>query len=214
MSSEFIVHVVDDDAAVRHSLAFLLATVGLPTRLHETAESFLSVAQAGAISGCVVTDVRMPGMDGLELQRELKQRGHTLPVIVITGHGDVPLAVAAMKEGAFDFIEKPFDDAVIISSVRSALDRHRAAAKGEGEAAEARSRLSALSQRERQVLDGVVEGLPNKSIAAQLGISPRTVEIYRSHLMMKMQTDSLSQLIRLALLAGITPRGASRPLAD
>ena len=203
MSGEMLVHVVDDDLAVRQSLAFLLASDGIPVRLHDSAGAFLeAVAQP---AGCLVTDVRMPGIDGIELLRRLKARGDALPVIVMTGHADVPLAVAAMREGAVDFIEKPFDDEVFLTAVRAALDRGRKCAGRDAVAAEIRQRVAALSERELQVLDELVAGKPNKVIAQDLGISPRTVEIYRANVMAKMQAGSLAELVRTAL---IVDRGA------
>jgi two-component system response regulator FixJ len=201
MRSEAVVHVVDDDTAVRQSLAFLLASDGLAVRLHESASSFLeSVTEPTA--GCVLTDVRMPGIDGIELLRRLKAQGFTLPVIVMTGHADVPLAVEAMKEGAVDFIEKPFDDDLLLAAVRVALERHQKNSAEDAQTLEVRARIKSLSERERQVLDGLVAGKANKVIAYDLGISPRTVEIYRANLMTKMQAGSLSELVRMALLAG------------
>ncbi len=198
MSGEMLVHVVDDDLAVRQSLAFLLASDGIPVRLHDSAAAFLgAVAQP---TGCLVTDVRMPGIDGIELLRRLKARGDGLPVIVMTGHADVPLAVAAMREGAVDFIEKPFDDEVFLTAVRAALDRGRRSAERDAVAAEIRQRVAALSERELQVLDELVAGKPNKVIAQDLGISPRTVEIYRANVMAKMQAGSLAELVRTALM--------------
>lgn len=202
MANDLPVHVVDDDIAVRQSLAFLFATAGISTRLHESAQAFLQLSPDETI-GCLVTDIRMPGIDGLELQRLLKQRGDTIPVIVITGHGDVPLAVAAMKEGAVDFIEKPFDDEAILRAVRAALDSHGRVLAKQSETAEIGSRLSSLSERERQVLEGLIEGHANKTIAFNLSISPRTVEIYRANLMTKMQASSLSELVRMAVAAGL-----------
>jgi two-component system response regulator FixJ len=151
----------------------------------------------------------MPGMDGLELQRRLKQRGNTMPVIVITGHGDVPLAVTAMKEGAVDFIEKPFDDSTMINAVRSALDRQQQEVARSGAATATMQRLESLSERERQVLQGLIDGQANKMIAQNLSISPRTVEIYRANLMTKMQASSLSELVRMAIMAGIVGDGAA-----
>ncbi|QJP15672.1 response regulator transcription factor FixJ [Starkeya sp. ORNL1] len=202
MSNDLIVHVVDDDIAVRRSLAFLFATAGIPARLHESALAFLDAAPDDAF-GCILTDIRMPGMDGLELQRRLRQRGNTMPVIVMTGHGDVPLAVTAMKEGAADFIEKPFDDDAIIDAVRAALER-QSQDRDRKEAVEAvAQRVGSLSEREHQVLLGLIEGHSNKVIAQNLSISPRTVEIYRANLMTKMQASSLSKLVRMALTAGI-----------
>ncbi|MBR2691027.1 MAG: response regulator [Aquamicrobium sp.] len=196
-----VVHVVDDDPDVRKSLGFLLATADFAIRLHDSATAFLTAAST-EIRGCIVSDVRMPGIDGIEFLRQLKARGQAVPVIVITGHADVALAVQAMKEGAVDFIEKPFEDHVLIDAVHSALANRDLAAATHAQAADIRNRLSTLSQRERQVLDGLVAGLPNKSIAYDLGISPRTVEIHRANLMNKMQAGSLSHLVRMALAAG------------
>jgi two-component system response regulator FixJ len=194
-----IVHVVDDDADVRQSLAFLLSTVGLAVRVHPSATAFLEVLPE-VQDGCIVTDVRMPGIDGIELQRRLKARGVTLPVIVMTGHGDIALAVEAMKAGAMDFIEKPFDDEVLIAAIRAALSRRAGDRERNARIGEVRERLKLLSERERQVLDGLVAGKPNKIIAHDLGISARTVEIYRANVMTKMQADSLSALVRMALV--------------
>ncbi|KLK91764.1 response regulator FixJ [Microvirga vignae] len=206
MPSEAIVHVVDDDLAVRQSLSFLLASDGLPVRLHESASAFLDSVKS-ASDGCIVTDVRMPGIDGIEFLRRLKSHGFTLPVIVMTGHADVPLAVEAMKEGAIDFIEKPFDDDLFLAAVRAALKHQQEHAHHEAQTAEVRARVEALSERESQVLEGLVAGKANKVIAYDLGISPRTVEIYRANVMTKMQASSLSELVRMALLVGIRPTG-------
>jgi two-component system response regulator FixJ len=195
------VHVVDDDLAVRQSLAFLLASDGLPVRLHESASAFLD-AVVEAPAGCIVTDVRMPGIDGITFLRRLKERGFALPVIVMTGHADVPLAVEAMKEGAVDFVEKPFDDELFLAAVRSALSRQAESVEQDAHAAEIRARIDELSEREAQVLDGLVAGKANKVIAYDLGISPRTVEIYRANVMTKMQAGSLSELVRMALQVG------------
>jgi two-component system response regulator FixJ len=202
MPSNGTVHVVDDDLAVRQSLSFLLATVGLPVRLHESAAAFLETVKE-PIAGCIVTDVRMPEIDGIEFLRRLRSRGVSAPVIVMTGHADVPLAVEAMKQGAIDFIEKPFDDDLFIAAVRAALDRQEQNAHQNSQAAEIQVRLESLSERERQVLDGLVAGKANKVIAYDLGISPRTVEIYRANVMGKMQAASLSELVRMALLSGL-----------
>lgn len=209
MPSEAVVHVVDDDLAVRQSLSFLLASDGLAVRLHESASAFLDSVKA-APDGCIVTDVRMPGIDGIEFLRRLKSRGFTLPVIVMTGHADVPLAVEAMKEGAIDFIEKPFDDDLFLSVVRAALKRQEMHAHQEALLAEVRARVQALSERESQVLEGLVAGKANKVIAYDLGISPRTVEIYRANVMTKMQASSLSELVRMALLVGVNPEGVGK----
>jgi len=199
MQSDMAVHVVDDDVAVRKSLAFLLASEGLLVRLHESASAFLDDASS-IEAGCIVADVRMPGIDGIELIRRLKARGIVLPVIVMTGHADVPMAVEAMKEGAVDFLEKPFGDEVFLDAVRSALARQEKNSQQGTQIAEIQGRFDALSERERQVLDGLVAGKANKVIAYDLGISPRTVEIYRANVMAKMHAKSLSELVRLALL--------------
>jgi two-component system response regulator FixJ len=199
LSNSQVVHVIDDDVAVRQSLAFLLSTAGFAVRVHESATAFLEVLPATQV-GCIVTDIRMPEMDGLELQRRLRASKIGVPVIVITGHGDVALAVEAMKAGAADFIEKPFDDEVLLGAIRSALTRRAQDTKDETRTAEIRSRLEHLSSREREVLDGMVAGKANKIIAYELGISPRTVEVYRANVMTKMQADSLSDLVRMVLL--------------
>lgn len=194
-----VVHVIDDDADVRQSLAFLLTAAGFTVRVHESAVAFLAVL-AEAREGCVVTDIRMPQMNGLELQRRLGELKAGLPVIVMTGHGDVPLAVEAMKAGAVDFIEKPFDDEVLLSAVRAALARRARESARDALTLEIRDRFKRLSEREREVLDRLVAGKANKMIAFELGISPRTVEIYRANVMTKMQADSLSELVRMALI--------------
>ena len=200
MPAETYVHVIDDDEAVRDSLAFLLETADMTVRTYESANEFLDQL-GGAAPGCIVTDVRMPGMSGIELVRHLSDRGVTMPVIVITGHGDVPLAVEAMRAGVSDFIEKPFSDDAILMSLRQALDRGRDQITLSAERAEVARRLASLSTRERQVLKGLVAGHPNKVVAIELGISPRTVEVYRANLMTKMHAASLSELVRMALLA-------------
>jgi two-component system response regulator FixJ len=201
VSTSQVVHVIDDDVAVRQSLAFLLSTAGFAVRVHESAVDFLEALPATQ-AGCIVTDIRMPEMDGLELQRRLRASKVGVPVIVITGHGDIALAVEAMKAGAADFIEKPFDDEVLLGAIRSALARRAEHAKGETRTAEVRNRLELLSAREREVLDGLVAGKANKVIAYDLGISPRTVEVYRANVMTKMQADSLSDLVRMVVLEG------------
>jgi two-component system response regulator FixJ len=203
MTADADAHVIDDDEAVRESIGFLLRTAQLSVKTYETASAFLAVAPTVG-SGCIITDVRMPGVSGIDLLRRLKEMGLRLPVIVITGHGDVPLAVEAMKFGAVDFLEKPFDDDVLLASVRSALDRSHAGAQLETERAEIRARIATLSNREHEVLDGLVAGHPNKVIAFDLGISPRTVEIYRANVMTKMKAASLSELVRMALVAGVS----------
>ena len=211
MPNEQVVHVVDDDVAVRQSLSFLLASDGLPVRLHETASAFLEAVDDAAV-GCVVTDVRMPGIDGIELLRRLRVGGITLPVIVMTGHADVPMAVEAMREGAVDFIEKPFDDDVFLASVRSALRLREQHAQREAQVSMVQTRIQSLSERERQVLDGLVAGKANKVIAFDLGISPRTVEIYRANVMTKMQAGSLSELVRMIMRTEADPDVRDRAL--
>jgi len=204
MTVERVVHIVDDDDGVRQSLAFLLSSAGLPVRLYDSATAFLA-ALASVQGGCLITDMRMPDMTGLELLRELRARALGLPTIVITGHGDVPLAVEAMKAGAVDFIEKPFEEQAILDAVRAALER--CGDEGDGDRAAVVGKLALLSDRERQVLDGLISGHANKTIAHNLGISPRTVEVYRANLMAKMQAKSLSELIRMAILADVRPAG-------
>jgi two-component system response regulator FixJ len=198
MAAEGVVHVIDDDADVRQSLVFLLSAAGLAVQVHESAIAFLE-ALPHLPAGCVVTDIRMPRMDGLELQRRLRELDAALPVIVMTGHGDVPLAVEALKAGAIDFIEKPFDDEVLLSAIRSALVRRARDSESDARAAAVRDRFKKLSDREREVLDRLVAGKANKVIAYELGISPRTVEVYRANVMSKMEADSLSDLVRMAL---------------
>ena len=204
MAADGVVHVIDDDADVRQSLAFLLSTAGLAVRVHDSAVAFLK-ALPEVKDGCVVTDVRMPGIDGLELQRRLGELELRLPVIVMTGHGDVPLAVEAMKAGAVDFIEKPFDDEVMLSAIRAALASQADDRERNARAAAIQERIARLSDRERDVLDRLVAGKANKVIAYELGISARTVEVYRANVMTKMQADSLSELVRMALIESSAP---------
>lgn len=201
MPSDGIVHVIDDDDAMRESLAFLFDTAGVAVQLYDSATTFLQTAAPDA-AGCIVTDVRMPEMSGLDLLRELRARGIAMPVVVITGHGDVPLAVEAMQAGAMDFLEKPFDDERLLAAVERALSLGSAEGPVSEEQAEARRRVGELSRRERQVLRRLVEGQLNKTIAFDLGISARTVEVYRAKLMSKMQAGAFADLVRLALLAG------------
>jgi two-component system response regulator FixJ len=208
MPSEGTVHVIDDDEAVRESLSFLLRSAKLEVRTYESAAAFLN-ALPSVSAGCIVTDVRMPEVSGIDLLRRLRDRDIAMPVIVMTGHGDVRLAVEAMKIGAVDFFEKPFDDEALLASVRAALGNWQKGALQEAERAELRAKLESLSSREREVLNGLVAGLPNKTIAYDLGISPRTVEIYRANVMTKMNAGSLSELVRMALRAGLLGGGAS-----
>ena len=202
MPEKSIIHIIDDDESVRQSLEFLLKSAKLDVRAHDSASAFLD-ALPNLNPACVITDVRMPGLSGIELLKRLKTSANSIPVIVITGHGDVPLAVEAMKHGAVDFLEKPFDDELLLKTVHSALNRLEKDAKRESERAEILDKLATLSNRERQVLEGLVAGDANKVIAFNLTISPRTVEIYRANVMSKMAAASLSDLVRKALVAGI-----------
>ena len=197
-----VVHVIDDDDAMRESLSFLLDASGLTAKTYASAHEFLAVA-ANAEPGCVVTDIRMPEMNGLELVAELKARGVTLPVIVITGHGDVPLAVEAMKSGVCDFLEKPFSDDALLGAIARALDGMAENQSLQSEAKRITEILDQLSPREKDVLRGVVAGKPNKVIAYDLGISPRTVEVYRANVMTKTRANAVSDLVRMAMVAGL-----------
>lgn len=209
MALEGQVHVIDDDEAVRQSLEFLLRTADIEVQTYDSAASFL--AKLPEIKGgCLVTDVRMPGLSGIDLLRRLRELEVHLPVIIITGHGDVPLAVEAMKSGAVDFFEKPFNDDLLIAAIRSAMSRQEEDTQREAERSELQAKLALLSNRERQVLLGLIAGHPNKTIAYDLGISPRTVEIYRANVMTKMEASSLSELVRMALVAGLAQAPASR----
>lgn len=192
-----LVHLVDDDDGVRTALASMLATYDFEVACHASAEDFLAALGDGA-EGCVVADIRMPGMSGLELQRELARRGASLPVILVTGHGDVPMAVAAIKAGAQDFIEKPVDDDALAAAIRRALALAEEAQGAKAAREALRLRHARLTAREAQVMDLVVAGHSNASIAAQLGLSQRTVEHYRAQVMMKMEASSLAVLVKLA----------------
>jgi two-component system response regulator FixJ len=203
MSSSAIVHIIDDDDAVRDSLVFLLKSSGIEAKAYASAANFLD-GFAGTDKGCVVTDIRMPEISGMELLKRVKEKRPELPVIVITGHGDVPLAVEAMKLGAADFLEKPFDDDSLIAAVQAALAGDRDRGGRDEQASEFRTRLETLSAREREVLEGLVAGHPNKVIAFDLGISPRTVEVYRANVMTKMRASTLSELVRMAVLSNST----------
>ena len=198
------VFVVDDDEAVRDSLSLLLQTAGHKVETFESGPRLLAVL-APERRGCIIADVRMPVMDGLELQEQLLARRMKLPVIIITGHGDVPIAVRAMKAGAVDFVEKPFVDDAILETVRLALAQTDRIQKERAPESEIRQRIARLTRRERDVLEAMVAGLPNKAIAHLLQISPRTVEIHRARVMEKTGARSLSHLVRMALQAGIEP---------
>jgi two-component system, LuxR family, response regulator FixJ len=199
MASDAVVHLIDDDDGVRHAVSFLLTTMGFAARVYPSAVAFLD-ALPSVQPGCIVTDVRMPGMDGLALQRELKARGIRLPVVVITGHADVPLAVEAMKAGAVDFIEKPFSDESLLTAIQGAVDRYAQDYRREDEVAAIKTRLDSLSPRECEVLEGLIAGLPNKTIAYDLKISPRTVEVHRANLMTRMGAHSVADLLRMVFV--------------
>ena len=195
-----LVHLVDDDEAIRRSVGFMLKTSGYHVRTYDSGVEFLKGAP-NLEAGCILLDVRMPGMDGLEVQAALRDKGVTLPVVIMTGHGDVSLAVQAMKAGAVDFIEKPFEKAVLLSAIEHGVERLRKSAANLDRADEAAVRLQALTPREREVLEGLAKGLPNKTIAYDLGISPRTVEIHRANVMSKLGVRSLSEALRIAFAA-------------
>ncbi|MBS0385217.1 MAG: response regulator [Proteobacteria bacterium] len=199
MSEDFVVHVVDDDAAVRDSLAFSLNASGIAVVTYGSAPEL--IAQAPQLApGLIITDVRMPGMSGLELVARLKQMRISHPIIVLTGHADVAMAVEAMKAGVIEFIEKPFDDAAILGAVEAARERLRGDAGRQAERGEIETRIAQLTAREKDVFEAIVAGDSNKSAAQKLGISPRTVEIYRANVMEKMRARTLSDLVRMALL--------------
>ena len=200
MPSDPIVYIIDDDESVRHSLEFLLDVAGIRVRSFSSADAFLksSPPLAGA---CVVTDVRMPGMSGVELAEELRSRAASIPVIVVTGHADVPLAIRAMKAGVADFIEKPFDDEVMLTAIHNALARHSNKETAVAERQVVLDLIGTLSPREREVMDGLVAGQANKAIACDLEISARTVEVYRANVMMKMHAKTLSDLVRMVTIA-------------
>jgi two-component system, LuxR family, response regulator FixJ len=202
MAENIVLHVIDDDEAMRDSIAFLLGTSGFEVKAFDSAIAFLEALSDLDVT-CVVTDVRMPQMDGLEMMKRLKASGRHFPVIIMTAHGDVPLAVEAMKLGAFDFLEKPFDDDALLTTVNSAIRHGNAAAAGEAETRKIEVRIKSLTPRERQVLERLVAGQSNKLIGHDLAISPRTVEIYRANVMTKMQASSVPELVRLAIRSGI-----------
>lgn len=200
MNDDRLVHLVDDDEAIRRSAGFMLKTSGFRVQTYESGDQLLKTV-ASLDPGCILLDIRMPGMDGLEVQQALKERGIRLPVVIMTGHGDVTLAVRAMKAGAIDFIEKPFEKAVLLGAIEQAFHRLNRSSEARERASEAAVQLNALTPREREVLDGLAQGLPNKTIAYDLGISPRTVEIHRANLMMKLGVKSLSEALRIAFAA-------------
>jgi two-component system response regulator FixJ len=196
------VYVIDDDEAMRDSLNFLLDSADFKVTLFETALNFLDTLP-GLDFGCVVSDVRMPGLDGIELLKRMKAARSTFPIVIMTGHGDVPLAVEAMKLGAVDFLEKPFEDDRLIGMIEGAIRQAEPTAKSEAVTLDIAARIAILSPRERQVMDGLLAGLSNKQIARDYDISPRTIEVYRANVMTKMQANSLSELVRLAMRAGM-----------
>ena len=201
MSHRGKVYVIDDDEAMRDSLDFLLGSANFDVTLFESANRFLE-ALSSTDFGCVVSDIRMPGMDGIELLKRLKASRSAFPVLIMTGHGDVPLAVEAMKLGASDFLEKPFEDDRLIGMIDVALKQAESGARSEAVTLDIAARIESLSPRERQVMDGLIAGLSNKLIAKEYDISPRTIEVYRANVMTKMQAGSLSELVRLAMRAG------------
>jgi two-component system response regulator FixJ len=206
--SEKIVHLVDDEEAIRRSAGFMLKTSGYQVKTYSSGVELLKIAKE-LEPGCILLDVRMPEMDGLQVQQALKDRGIGFPVVVMTGHGDVSVAVQAMKAGAVDFIEKPFEKAVLLSAIEEGIARIEASGQKRARAEEAEVRLQALTPRERDVLEGLVRGHPNKTIAYDLDISPRTVEIHRANLMSKLGVASLSEALRIAFAAGMGDQPAA-----
>jgi two-component system response regulator FixJ len=196
------VYVIDDDEAMRDSLNFLLDSAGYEVTLFDSAVKFLDALPSLGF-GCVVSDVRMPGLDGIELLKRMKAGHSAFPIVIMTGHGDVPLAVEAMKLGAVDFLEKPFEDDRLIGMIEMAIQQAEPAARSEALTQDVAARVASLSPRERQVMDGLIAGLSNKLIARDYDISPRTIEVYRANVMTKMQANSLSELVRLAMRAGL-----------
>ncbi len=202
MTTKGHVYVIDDDAAMRDSLNFLLDSSGFGVTLFDDAQAFLN-ALPHLTFGCVVSDVRMPGLDGIELLKRMKAQHSPFPILIMTGHGDVPLAVEAMKLGAVDFLEKPFDDDRLTGMIETAIRQAEPTAKSEAIAQDVAARVASLSPRERQVMEGLIAGLSNKLIAREYDISPRTIEVYRANVMTKMQANSLSELVRMAMRAGM-----------
>ncbi len=201
MNSEPTVFVVDDDQAMRNSLKWLIESIGMQVQTYGSADEFLNGYYPGR-AGCLLLDVRMPGMSGLELQAYLERQNYRLPVIIITGHGDIGMAVKAMKAGAVDFIEKPFHDEALLSSIRSALDFDKKQRGLQSQRAQIATRLAELTPREHEVMDMVTDGRSNKEIAAALGVSAKTVEAHRARVMDKMRATSLAELVRMVLIAG------------
>lgn len=202
MSDRKLVHIVDDEEAIRRSVGFMLKTSGYQVETWSSGQEFLKEVRHVA-HGCVLLDVRMPDIDGLEVQGQLVERGVTMPVVIMTGHGDVSTAIRAMKAGAVDFLEKPFEKAALIGAIEESFDRIANTRNASARAADAETILGALTARERDVLEGLAKGLPNKTIAYDLGISPRTVEVHRANLMAKLEVRSLSDALRIAFAAGL-----------
>jgi RNA polymerase sigma factor (sigma-70 family) len=194
------VFVVDDDPAIRESLRWLIESVGLSVKIFATAQEFLEGYDPSS-AGCLVLDIRMPGMSGLDLQNELAARKVNIPILIITGHAEVPVAVSAMKAGALDFIEKPFSDQLLLDRIRRAIEKDAEFRRAHSQRAKVAARLAALTPREREVMDLVIAGKANKVIASELGLSPKTVEVHRAHVMKKMQVDSLADLVRVGMLS-------------
>lgn len=202
MADKPLVHIIDDEEALRRSVSFLLKTSGYAVSAWESGFAFLKEVRH-VEPGCILLDIRMPEMDGLEVQQALAERGITLPVIILTGHGDINMAVAAMKAGAIDFLEKPFDKTTLIDAVEEGIRRLDGASEDRSRAAAAEVRIACLTPREQDVLRGLARGLPNKTIAYDLEISPRTVEVHRANMMTKLRVRSLSDALRLAFSAGV-----------
>jgi two-component system response regulator FixJ len=202
MADKKLIHIVDDEEAIRRSAGYMLKTSGYAVEAWSSGAAFLKEVRH-AEQGCVLLDIRMPDVDGLEVQRLLAERGVTMPVVIMTGHGDISIAVRAMKAGAVDFLEKPFEKAILINAIEAAFERIAATDGVAARASEAEVVLAALTPRERDVLQGLAQGLPNKTIAYDLGISPRTVEVHRANLMTKLDVRSLSDALRIAFAAGM-----------
>jgi two-component system response regulator FixJ len=207
---ERVVHIVDDDAAIRQSIGFMLRKAGYQVETYPDGPTFLK-AVSRATRGCVLLDIRMPTMDGLEVQASLSQQGIAIPVLMLTGHGDVKLAVRAIKAGAIEFLEKPFERMSLLCAIDLALDKAARNGRDQLAGADALVRLAALTGRERDVLDGMVQGQPNKLIAFDLGIATRTVEVHRAHLMEKLSARSLSEVLRIAFAAGVGEASEDEP---
>jgi two-component system response regulator FixJ len=203
VTNDVVIHIVDDEVAVRQSLAFLISTAGYAVRVHDSAIAFLESCPY-PVGHCLITDLRMPGLDGIGLLKRMREFGPPLPTIIITGHGDVPMAVAAMKEGALDFIEKPFDEAVLIEAIERIVGESSLAWDQSREHEVVVERINSLSDRERQVLVGIIAGKANKTIAHEHELSPRTVEVYRANVMSKMHSRTLPELVRMVTATGIS----------